>query len=140
MTQHLGSHAAAALMWLPVLHDRPELPSMSAGVKMIYLFAQSMLPNVPGIFLSFVERPLYWWYATAPRVWSGFGAVEDQQVAGAVIKTIGTLTIWGVIVVLFFRWYRDSEKAGGGDVLRWEDVERELGRTPAPTERTLPGP
>lgn len=124
----------AALMWLPVLHDRPELPSMSAPVKMVYLFAQSLLPNVPAIFLAFAESPLYQWYATAPRVFAGFSAVEDQQLAGAIMKTSGTMIIWGVIVVKFFRWYRESERNGGPDVLRWEDVERELARTSAPTE------
>jgi cytochrome c oxidase assembly factor CtaG len=127
-------------MWLPVLHDRPELPKMSAPVKMVYLFAQSLLPNVPAIFLAFAERPLYQWYATAPRIWSGFDAVEDQQLAGAIMKTSGTLIVWGVIVVMFFRWYRDSERAGGVDVLRWEDVERELARTPARPEPTVPKP
>ena len=135
---HFFAHAllvvTAAIMWLPVLHRRPELPQMSAPVKMVYLFAQSLIPNVPSIFLAFADQPLYQWYANAPRIWAGFGAVEDQQVAGAIMKTSGTMIIWGVIVVMFFRWYRDSERQGGADVLRWEDVERELARTPAPAE------
>jgi putative membrane protein len=128
----------AMLMWLPVLHDRPELPSMSAPVKMVYLFAQSLLPNVPAIFLAFAEHPLYQWYAHAPRIWAGFSAVEDQQLAGAIMKTSGTMIIWGTIVVMFFRWYRDSERRGGPDVLTWEDVERELARTPAAAEPPAP--
>lgn len=136
---HFGAHSllvfVSAVMWLPVLHDRPELPQMSAPVKMVYLFAQSLLPNVPAAFLAFAESPLYRWYADAPRVFSAFSAVEDQQLAGAIMKLSGTTIIWGVIVVMFFRWYRDSERGGGdGDVLSWEDVERELARTTAPTE------
>ena len=128
---------SAAVMWLPVCHQLPELRPMSAPVRMVYLFAQSLLPNVPAIFLAFAESPLYQWYADAPRI-TGMSAVEDQQLAGAIMKVGGTLLIWTVIVVQFFRWYRDSEAAGdGGDVLRWEDVERELARTPAPAE---PGP
>lgn len=124
----------AAIMWLPVLHTRPELPQMSAPVKMVYLFAQSLIPNVPSIFLAFADEPLYRWYAEAPRIWASFGAVEDQQLAGAIMKISGTMIVWGTIVVMFFRWYRDSERQGGADVLRWEDVERELARTPAPAE------
>lgn len=135
---HFFAHAllvtTAAIMWLPVIHARPELPQMSAPVKMVYLFAQSLIPNVPSIFLAFAEEPLYQWYANAPRIWAGFGAVEDQQVAGAIMKTSGTMIIWGIIVVMFFRWYRDSERQGGSDVLRWEDVERELARTSAPAD------
>lgn len=127
----------AAIMWLPVLHDRPELPTMSAPVKMVYLFAQSLLPNVPAIFLAFAESPLYQWYADAPRLFATFDAIEDQQLAGAIMKTAGTMIIWGVIVVMFFRWYRDSERSGANDLLRWEDVERELSKSPAPTEPRL---
>ena len=134
---HVLLVTTAAIMWLPVIHARPELPPMSPPVKMVYLFAQSLLPNVPSIFLAFAEQPLYQWYANAPRVWGGFGAVEDQQVAGAIMKTSGTMIIWSVIAVMFFRWYRDSERSGGTDVLRWEDVERELARTPAPAEPTV---
>lgn len=135
---HFFAHAllvtTAAIMWLPVIHARPELPQMSAPVKMVYLFAQSLIPNVPSIFLAFAEEPLYQWYAEAPRIWETFGAVEDQQLAGAIMKISGTMIIWGIIVVLFFRWYRGGERQGGSDVLRWEDVERELARTSAPAD------
>lgn len=131
---HVLLVTTAAIMWLPVLHNRPELPQMSAPVKMVYLFAQSLIPNVPSIFLAFADEPLYQWYVNAPRIWTSFGPVEDQQLAGAIMKTSGTMIIWGIIVVMFFRWYRDSERQGGTDVLRWEDVERELARTPAPAE------
>lgn len=124
---------SSAVMWLPVCHRLPELRPMSAPMRMVYLFGQSLLPNVPSIFLAFAENPLYQWYALAPRI-SGLSAVEDQQLAGAIMKIGGTTLIWTVIVVLFFRWYRDGQD-GSGDVLRWEDVERELTRTPAPAER-----
>jgi putative membrane protein len=132
---HFGAHtllvAVSAVMWLPVCHQLPELVPMSAPVRMVYLFAQSLLPNVPAAFLAFAESPLYQWYATAPRI-TGMSAVEDQQLAGAIMKVCGTLLLWSIIVVQFFRWYRDSESAGGTDVLTWDDVERELARTPPP--------
>jgi putative membrane protein len=130
---HVLLVTTAMLMWLPVLHDRPELPRMSAPVKMVFLFAQSLLPNVPAAFLAFAESPLYQWYATAPRITS-MSAVEDQQLAGAIMKVCGTLLLWSIIVVQFFRWYRESERQGGIDQLTWDDVERELARTPAAVE------
>jgi putative membrane protein len=133
---HLLLVSTAAIMWLPVCHRLPGLRPMSAPVRMVYLFGQSLLPNVPSIFLAFAENPLYRWYATAPRI-SPLSAVEDQQLAGAIMKIGGTTLIWTVIVVMFFRWYQESQD-GGGDVLRWEDVERELARTPAPIEPAPP--
>ena len=135
---HFAAHVllvfASAVMWLPICHQLPELKPMSPPMRMVYLFGQSLLPNVPSIFLAFADNPLYRWYQLAPRI-SGLSAVEDQQLAGAIMKLGGTTLIWTVIVVMFFRWYRESEANGDhGDVLRWEDVERELARTTAPVE------
>src|SRR6185436_16371805 len=102
---HFGAHTvlvfSAVVMWLPVCHDLPELKPMSPPVKMVYLFTQSLLPNVPAAFLAFAEVALYQWYVDAPRI-SGLSAVEDQQLAGALMKVCGTLLIWSIIVVQFF--------------------------------------
>lgn len=128
---HFGAHAlllaVSLVMWLPVVNRLPEIVSVSYPVRMIYLFGQSILPNVPTAFLVFAERPIYRFYAEAPRPF-GISAVEDQQMAGAIMKIAGTTIIWGVIVGLFFHWYTVSQR-DQGDVLTWDDVERELSRT-----------
>jgi len=128
---HTLLFGAATLMWLPVVNRQPELPTMTPPTRMLYLFLQSILPTLPASFLAFAERPMFSWYAHAARITS-MSAVEDQQVAGAIMKVGGTTIIWGVIVVMFFRWYQETER-DKGDVLTWEDVERELAQTePAP--------
>lgn len=131
---HFGAHLllvfVSAVMWLPVVHRLPGLPSMSHPVKMGYLFLQSVLPNVPTAFLVFAETGVYSWYVAAPRLF-GISAIDDQQIAGAVMKVGGTMIIWSTIVVMFFRWYQESER-DKGDILMWEDVERELARTTPP--------
>jgi cytochrome c oxidase assembly factor CtaG len=76
---------------------------------MLYLFLQSIVPTVPASFLAFAEKPIYSWYAAAPRL-TAMSAVEDQQVAGAVMKIGGATIIWSVIIVIFFRWYRDGQE------------------------------
>lgn len=129
---HVGLVLVSAVMWLPILHRLPELPPMSAPVRMVYLFMQSVLPNVPTAFLVFAETGVYSWYVKAPRVF-GIGVVEDQQTAGAIMKVGGTMIIWTTIVVMFFRWYSESER-DQGDVLTWDDVERDFASTPAPSE------
>ncbi|MDQ3107383.1 MAG: cytochrome c oxidase assembly protein [Actinomycetota bacterium] len=134
---HVALVTTAAVMWLPVVHDLPGIPTMSSPVKMLYLFGQSILPNVPTAFLAFAETPIYQWYALAPRI-SGMSAVEDQQAAGAFMKVGGTVIIWTTIVVMFFRWYQRSER-DQGDVLTWDDVERELAKSPA-REEPVPNP
>jgi putative membrane protein len=139
---HFGAHAllfgSAVLMWLPVLNlgRAPDLPQLGAAGRMLYLFLQSVLPTVPASFLTFAERPVYRFYAEAPRVF-GLSAVDDQQLAGALMKVYAGSLIWGVIVVMFFRWYardqRAAEAARRGEVLTWDDVEREFARSPAPS-------
>lgn len=128
---HLVVHAvmftSALLMWLPVLNRIPELPRMSYPVKMLYLFLQSILPTIPASFLTFAETPVYRFYASVPRIW-GMDVIEDQQLAGAIMKVIGGSALWAVIVVMFFRWYAQSQREDR-DTLTWADVERELERT-----------
>ena len=136
---HLAVHVvlvgAAVLMWLPVLNlgRAPELPQLGDAGRMVYLFLQSVLPTVPASFLTFAERPIYRFYAEAPRAF-GLSAVDDQQLAGASMKLYAGSILWGVIVVMFFRWYARDQRATH-DVLRWEDVERELARTPSISQK-----
>lgn len=128
---HLLLVVVSAVMWLPVVHRLSDLPTMSHPVKMGYLFLQSVLPNVPTAFLVFAETGVYSWYVAAPRVF-GISVIDDQQIAGAIMKVGGTMIIWSTIVVMFFRWYKESER-DKGDILMWEDVERELARSTPPT-------
>ena len=134
---HFWAHAGLVIlafnMWFPVVNTLPGLPRLSPPGKMLYLFLQSIVPTVPASFLAFAEAPMFHFYEHVPRVW--LSVVEDQQLAGAIMKVGGSGILWSLIVVIFFRWYSRSEK-GGGDVLTWEDVERQFDRAgPPPRDR-----
>jgi putative membrane protein len=124
---HAGVHTAllgtAALMWWPVIGPLPELPSLSYPATMLYLFAQSLLPTVPASFLTFSSEPIYEFYANAPRL-GGLDAITDQRIGGLIMKLLGGFFLWGIITVVFFRWYQKDE-AENPYVLKWSDVERE---------------
>ncbi len=107
----------AIIMWLPVLSRVPELPRLSAPAGMLYLFVHSILPTVPASFLTFGSEPLYAAYEQAPRLW-GIDAITDQTLAGLIMKLGGGLILWGIIVVMWFRWYADEQ--------RWDALERQL--------------
>lgn len=132
---HALLFGSALLMWFPVLNlgRVPQLPQLGEAGRMVYLFLQSVLPTVPASFLTFAEKPVYRFYAEAPRAF-GLSAVDDQQVAGALMKVYAGSILWGVIIVMFFRWYARDQRAAH-DVLRWEDVERELARTPSISQK-----
>lgn len=150
---HYGVHvlvvATALLMWMPVAGPLPEL-RLSLPVQMGYLFLQSIIPTVPAGWLTFADGIVYQAYDVVPRVF-GLSVAHDQQMAGMLMKVGGGLFLWTVITMLFFRFATSKElddrspgvlldrrapvRTAGGDVLTWEQVERELQRAgPAPAE------
>jgi putative membrane protein len=126
---HLLLHAVlistATAMWWPVVAPLPETDRLSEPAKMLYLFLQSIVPTVPASFLTFSTSPLYSSYEAVSHPW--IGVVDDQQIAGLIMKIGGGLLLWGVIAVIFFKWNHREER---GDVARaeltWEDFERDL--------------
>ena len=127
---HVVLFASAAAMWFPVLNAVPELPTTSPPFRMLYLFLQSVIPTIPASFLTFGETPLYSYYASVPHV-LGLSAVEDQQLAGALMKVYAGSILWGVIIAVFFRWYASEQQPRRSPeaVLTWDEVQRELDRT-----------
>jgi putative membrane protein len=115
---------SAILMWLPVASPLPEVPRLRPPMQMLYLFLQTIVPTVPASFLTFGTSPLYPIYATFPRLW-GVDPLTDQLMAGLIMKVAAGFYLWVIIAVIFFRWYATEERSGG-DVLLWDDVEREL--------------
>jgi putative membrane protein len=123
---HLGVHVllvgTALLMWMPVLSPMSEIPRLRYPAQMLYLFAQSIVPTVPASFLTFADSPLYPFYGVASPL-IGADPVTDQRIGGLIMKLLGGLILWAFIAVLFFRWSRQEELAGG-DEPGWQDVER----------------
>ncbi len=126
---HLGLHVlivtSALVMWWPVMSPLPEMPSLPPPGQMLYLFLQSLAPTIPASFLTFGHRPLYPVDATFPRIW-GIDALTDQLIAGLIMKLLGGLLLWGVIAVIFFRWY-NQEQRDGLDPTTHQNLRREIG-------------
>ena len=117
---------------------------------MIYLFLMSVIPTVPAAWLTFAEGSVYEAYDGPVRVW-GLSVTDDQQLAGAIMKVGGSIFLWSIIVVLWFRRfassYRDEHQYRRGhlmptaeivghdeDPLTYDDVAREFARQPAASE------
>ena len=97
---HLLVVTSALLMWMPVCGPIPEFRMGVAGT-MIYLFLQSVVPTVPAAWLTFAEGIVYDAYDKPVRLW-GISAVDDQQLAGAIMKIGGGFFLWGIVIYLFF--------------------------------------
>ena len=121
---HVLVVGSGIVMWWPVLSPLPELPALSAPGQMLYLFFQSLAPTIPASFLTFGHSPLYPLYSTFPRIW-GISALDDQLIAGLVMKLVGGAILWGFIIAIWFRWYARDQREGF-DTVRLAGVERDV--------------
>lgn len=112
---HFSVHAvlfvSSLIVWLPVVSPLPEIPRFTPLVRCLYLFTWSILPTIPASFLTWGSTPVYSAYGDLPKMW-GLSALEDQQIAGIVMKTGTGLLLWALIAVTFFRWAGDEERQG----------------------------
>jgi putative membrane protein len=101
--EHLLFVTTALLLWWPILSPLPELPPMSYGAQLLYLFVQVLPGSLIGGLIANSERALYPFYAAAPRV-TALTAVQDQQL-GAIVMWVGGGTFFLIAFsVVFFRW------------------------------------
>ena len=128
---HLLVVFTSLLVWMPICGPVPEL-RLSLPAQMIFLFMMSIIPTVPAGWLVFAEGVVYSAYDIPERLW-GLSATEDQQIAGLIMKLIAGFYLWGLIVVLFFKWskrHMESSKVGRTlserQILTWDDVKDEL--------------
>jgi putative membrane protein len=104
------------ILWSPVVSPLDEVRVSSPGIKLVYIFlACGVLPMIPGGFLTFSSTPLYGIYELAPRV--GLDPLDDQQVAGVLMKIGNIPVIWTVMAVIWARW-ADGDRAQGDAELR----------------------
>jgi putative membrane protein len=109
---HIATHimfmGAATIMWWPALSPSPELPALSPGLGMLYLFLVGIPMQLVAALITLADGVLYPWYSSAPRMW-GLSPLDDQRLGGLLMWVPGNLWMFLVIGVLFFRWARESD-------------------------------
>ena len=128
---HLLMFSSALLMWLPVHGPLPEL-RLQVPAQVIYLFLMSIIPTVPAGWLTFADNPVYPAYDTVERLWN-ISSVNDQQMAGFIMKVLGGFFLWVMIGIKFFG-YAAKERASDFEKrvvhpLTYDEVEKEFKRT-----------
>jgi putative membrane protein len=123
---HALIFVTALIIWMPVLSPLPEIPRLSPPPRMIFLFLQSVVPTIPASFLTFGSSPLYRFYEGVPHLW-GLSTVDDQRLAGLIMKIGAGLLLWMIIAVIFFRWAGEEDRRIAAR-RRWQDLDRELTR------------
>jgi len=110
--EHLTYLLAGICLWWPVVHGRH-----SAGAKAAYLFGAFVLASPLGLALALFPRPVYSFYAHAPRTW-GPSPESDQQIAGVTMAAEEALVFFAVFALYLSRFLRDEQAVGAFDELR----------------------
>lgn len=113
ITEHVTFIAAGVLLYWPVLqatsaHARWE---MSPGIKLLYLLVATLPQDAVALALIFSRQPFYDYYTHAPRLIASLDPLVDQTVAGAVLMTLGKLTMGIAALAVFLRWFGDEHRA-----------------------------
>ncbi|HEY8634242.1 MAG TPA: cytochrome c oxidase assembly protein [Candidatus Dormibacteraeota bacterium] len=114
---HVGEHltfiVAGVLLYWPILQATSAYArwQMSPGVKLLYMLVATLPQDGVALALIFSRVPFYEYYALAPRLVASLDPVTDQTVAGAVLMTLGKLTMGVAAIAVFIHWFaREQEE------------------------------
>ncbi|HZJ08410.1 MAG TPA: cytochrome c oxidase assembly protein [Trueperaceae bacterium] len=105
---HLVVLFVSLQVWWPLIGGIPELPKPGFLPRLAYLFLLpvAQLPIFGGI--TFSMEPLYQAYASMPTRAFGLGVMEDQALAGIIMKVAGLFAFGITFIITFFNWYRSE--------------------------------
>jgi putative membrane protein len=114
---HLMFFTTAILLWLPSFSPTGAIPRLNPAARIGYTFLNTLIPIVPASLLTFSDVALYPVYGDAPLTW-GLTPVEDQTIAGIVMKLGGAFYLLGIIGRIWFKWIAEERSL--------DRLEREL--------------
>lgn len=103
IVEHLTFIATALLAWWPILSTEPSLPRAAYGVRLLYLFLLSLPMTAVAAFVTLAERPLYPFYAAAPRLFD-LSPLQDQRLGGVIMWVPAALAPLAAFTGVFFCW------------------------------------
>lgn len=105
--EHITFIVFAVINWWPIFSPSKDLPRLSLGGQVLYLFFSGMPTVALGAGLTFLP-PLYAPYLSAPRAW-GISAATDQQLGGLIMWIPGSICYICVMSTLFISWMQKQE-------------------------------
>lgn len=121
MATQLGAFAldmswliAGLIFWWPVVAPVPARPKFGGLLKVAYLGANIVIVRPPVVMMFYSKFPLYATYELAPPVPWGGTPLDDQQLAGAIMKAGSAWIMAIAMTVVFYRWHLKQPAAGSG--------------------------
>jgi cytochrome c oxidase assembly factor CtaG len=112
--EHVSLMATAVLFWALVI-GRRRRRRLGYGPAILLTFVTALQSAALGVVLTFASTPLYPVHAGRTDAW-GLSALEDQQLAGAIMWIPAGIVYLAVMCALFFGWMRSMDRpvtAGG---------------------------
>ncbi|HET7640768.1 MAG TPA: cytochrome c oxidase assembly protein [Ktedonobacteraceae bacterium] len=119
--EHVTFIVFGVLYWWPILSPSEELPRLSLGGQVLYIFLAGMPTVALGAGLTFLP-PLYAPYLAAPRIW-GLSAAVDQQLGGLIMWIPGNIFYIVIISILFIRWMQKQDAKQQASEANLDDAE-----------------
>jgi len=102
--EHVTYLVAGVALWWPVIRG-----AQNSGAKALYLFAAFVLASPIGLVLALIPKPIYDFYAHAPRTW-GPGALADQQIAGVTMALEQAAVFFSVFAFYLLRFLQEEQR------------------------------
>lgn len=116
MTTQLGSFGldmswlvSGLIFWWPLVCPVPERPKFPFLMKIVYLGLNVVLVRPPFVILLYSKFPVYATYELAPPI-AGTSALDDQQLAGVIMKVGSAWIMLVAMTVMFVMWHRAQQR------------------------------
>lgn len=119
--EHVTFIVFGILNWWPIFSPSEELPRLSLGGQVLYIFLAGMPTVALGAGLTFFP-PLYAPYLAAPRIW-GLSAAVDQQLGGLIMWIPGNIFYIVIISILFIQWMQKQDAKQRASEADLDDAE-----------------
>ncbi len=119
--EHVTFIVFGILNWWPIFSPSEELPRLSFGGQILYIFLTGMPTVALGAGLTFFP-PLYAPYLAAPRIW-GLSAAVDQQLGGLIMWIPGNIFYIVIVSILFIQWMQKQDAKQRASEASLDDVE-----------------
>jgi putative membrane protein len=91
------------LLWWPIVSAVSQLPRLAPGFQVLYLVALAIGQIPVFAYVTFSSTVLYPTYEMAPRI-VPLTPLEDQQLGGILMHTVGMGVLFTTLVVVFQKW------------------------------------
>jgi putative membrane protein len=109
--EHFSFFGAALLFWWPFFSPFRSFPTAGHGLRMLYLVLVTIGMTPLFFYITFAASPLYPAYEYAPRLLASLRPIDDQVLAGALMKLVGMFVSLGFFLSSFMAWYRSDAQA-----------------------------